>query len=55
MNKTAVFVLKMVAAGLALAACVCLVIGFWDEISAAVKRIGGKSEYDDYADEDLYT
>ena len=52
------FVLKIVGASLAVAGFVCLLIAYWDKLSACVASIGaackGKrehSEYDDYADE----
>lgn len=32
--KTARFVLKIVAASLALASAVCAIVGFWDKIAA---------------------
>ena len=38
MNKTARFVLKMVAAGLAFSAFVCLIVGSWSDIFEAVER-----------------
>lgn len=59
--KTARFVLKIVAAGLALAAAACCVIAFWDKIEEAffclknkVKKIecAHDSEFDDYVDWD---
>lgn len=60
--RAAQFVLKVVAAALALAAAVCCVIAFWDRIaggfSCAKERLGrtrcrcGVSEYDDYVDWD---
>lgn len=34
--KTARFVLKIVAAALALASAVCAIVGFWDKIAALV-------------------
>ena len=60
MNKTARMVMKIVGASLALAAFVCLLIGGWHDLavgySGMKKRVSKKfgSEYDDYADEDLY-
>ncbi len=60
--KVARFVLKVVAAALALAAAVCCVIAFWDKLAAvfdcARKKLCksgyccGGSEYDDYVDWD---
>lgn len=59
--KVARFVLKTVAAALALAALVCCVIAFWDKLAAALGcakdklcKVGGRcgSEYDDYVDWD---
>lgn len=53
--KLARFVLKIVGASLALAGFVCLIIGYWDKLTAphhfclCKKR---PSEYDDYADVD---
>lgn len=61
MSKTARMVMKIVGASLALAAFVCLLIGGWHDLSVGVcgmkERIRQKkhaSEYDDYADEELY-
>ena len=58
--KVARFVLKIVAAALAVAAAVCCVIAFWDKIEAACGCAKEKlcksgccgSEYDDYVDWD---
>ncbi len=58
--KVARFVLKIVAAALAVSAAVCCVIAFWDKIEAACGCAKEKlcksgccgSEYDDYADWD---
>lgn len=59
MNKTARFVLKLVAAGLAFSALVCLIVGSWSDVFEAIERhkacrVSKKSEYSDYADEELY-
>ena len=60
MNKTASMVLKIIGASLAFAAVVCLLIGGWHDLSVGCsrmkKRLARKfgSEYDDYADEELY-
>lgn len=58
MNKTARFVLKMVAAGLAFSALVCLIVGSWSDLFEAAERRKAarlsKSECSDYADEELY-
>ncbi len=58
MNKTARFVLKTVAAGLAFCAFVCLVVGSWSDLYEAVERRRAcrlsKRESVDYADEELY-
>lgn len=58
MNKTARFVLKTVAAGLAFCAFVCLVVGSWSDVyersSAAGPARLSKQESRDYADEELY-
>jgi len=60
MGKTARMVMKIVGASLALAAFVCLLIGGWHDLSVGFsgmkKRLSHKfgSEYDDYADEELY-
>ena len=60
MNKTASMVLKIIGASLAFAAVVCLLIGGWQDLSVGCsgmkKRLARKfgSEYDDYADEELY-
>lgn len=56
--KVARFILKLVAAGLALAAAACCVIAFWDKLEEAVDCARGKlrkggcggGEYNDYAD-----
>lgn len=59
--KVARFILKIVAAALAMAAAVCCVIAFWDKIEAAFGCAKEKlcksgwrrgSEYDDYVDWD---
>lgn len=53
--KLARFVLKIVGASLALAGLICMIIGYWDKITAphfgclCKKR---PSEFDDYADVD---
>ena len=60
MNKTASMVLKIIGASLAFAAVICLLIGGWHGLSVGYsgmkKRLARKfgSEYDDYADEELY-
>ncbi len=58
MNKTARFVLKLVAAGLAFSALVCLIVGSWSDVFEAVERRKAcrlsKKECSDYADEELY-
>ena len=58
MNKTARFVLKTVAAGLAFCAFVCLIVGSWSDLYEAWERRRtsrlSKSECSDYADEELY-
>lgn len=60
MNKTASMVLKIIGASLAFAAVICLLIGGWQDLSVGYsgmkKRLARKfgSEYDDYADEELY-
>ena len=60
MNKTASMVLKIIGASLAFAAVVCLLIGGWHDLAVGCsdikKRLTRKfgSEYDDYADEELY-
>ena len=60
MNKTASMVLKIIGASLAFAAVICLLIGGWHALSVGYsgmkKRLARKfgSEYDDYADEELY-
>lgn len=60
MNKTASMVLKIIGASLAFAAVICLLIGGWHYLSVGYsgmkKRLARKfgSEYDDYADEELY-
>ena len=53
-------VLKIIGASLAFAAVICLLIGGWHDLSVGYsgmkKRLARKlgSEYDDYADEELY-
>ena len=60
MSKTACMVMQIVGASLAFAAFVCLLIGGWHDIavgcSGMKKRLSRRfgSEYDDYADEELY-
>jgi hypothetical protein len=60
MGKTARMVMKIVGASLALAAVICLLIGGWHDLSVGFEglknRLSAKrgSEYDDYADEELY-
>ena len=61
MSKTARMVMKIIGASLALAAFVCLLIGGWHDLSVGgcgrKERLRQKkeaSEYDDYADEELY-
>ena len=60
MNKTASMVLKIIGASLAFAAVICLLIDGWHDLSVGYsgmkKRLARKfgSEYDDYADEELY-
>lgn len=57
------FVLKIVGAALAVAGFVCLLIAYWDKLTACCCALGEKckgkckcepSEYDDYEDELLY-
>lgn len=60
MSKTARMVMKIIGASLALAAFICLLIGGWHDLAVAgsgmKKRMRQRfgSEYDDYADEELY-
>ena len=60
MSKTASMVMKIIGASLAFAAFVCLLIGGWHDLSVCYcgmkKRLRERfsSEYDDYADEELY-
>lgn len=59
MNKTASMVLKIIGASLAFAAVICLLIGSWHDLSVGYSGMSGwpgnsASEYDDYADEELY-
>ena len=60
MSKTARMVMKIIGASLAFAAVVCLIIGGWHDMKVgfcgAKTRLKQKfgSEYDDYADEELY-
>ena len=51
--KTARFILKIIGASLALAASVCLVIAFWDRLTALLHNLL-KPECDDYDDDLLY-
>ena len=60
MNNTARFVMKIIAASLALAAVVCLLVGTWDDLAAGACKIKDRlnkkkqsSEFDDYADDEL--
>ena len=53
--KMARFVLRIVGASLTLAGFVCLIIGYWDKLTAphyCCLRKKRPSEYDDYADVD---
>ena len=58
MSKTARLVLKIVGASLAFAACVCLIIGGWHDLSVGYSGLRNSwsrkfsSEYDDYDDEE---
>ena len=60
MSKTASMIMKIIGASLAFAAFICLLIGGWHDLSVGCagmkKRMCQKhgSEYDDYADEELY-
>ena len=60
MSKTASMVMKIIGASLAFAAFVCLLIGGWHDLSVGCCGVKGRlrkrfsSEYDDYADEELY-
>ena len=61
MSKTSRMVMKIIGASLALAAFVCLLIGGWHDLSVGVCGLKARlrqkkqaSEYDDYADEELY-
>ena len=60
MSKTASMVMKIIGASLAFAAFVCLLIGGWHDLSVGAcgmkQRLKQRfhSEYDDYADEELY-
>lgn len=60
MSKTASMVMKIIGASLAFAAAVCLIIGGWHDLTVGFcgikNRLSRKygSEYDDYADEELY-
>ena len=59
MSKTASMVMKIIGASLAFAAVVCLLIGGWHDLSVGCcmrnrLRQRFSSEYDDYADEELY-
>ena len=62
MKKTVGFILKIVAAALAVAALVCAVAAFWDQIMDLIDTVADKveerrankcfqpAEYDDYDD-----
>ena len=58
MGKTARFVLKAVAAGLAFCALVCMIVGSWCDVFEALERrkalCQSKKECSDYADDELY-
>lgn len=61
MSSTARMVMKIVGASLGLAAFICLLIGGWHdlEVGAAGARESwnrrfGRSEYDDYEDDELF-
>ena len=60
MSKTASMVMKIIGASLAFAAFVCLLIGGWHDLSVGYCGVKNRlrkrfsSEYDDYADEELY-
>ena len=60
MNKTARMVMKIIGASLAFAACICLLIGGWHDLSVGYsgmkKRLGKRfsSEYDVYNEDELY-
>ena len=61
MSNTARMVMKIVGASLAFAAFVCLLIGGWHDLEVGASGMKsrwqqkfGSSEYDDYADEELY-
>ena len=60
MSKTAQMVLKIVAAGLAFAALVCLIIGSWQDMKNGCGCLRERlckrrcSEYEDYNDAELY-
>ena len=60
MSKTAQMVLKIVAAGLAFAALVCLIVGSWQDMAKGYGCLKERlkrhrsSEYDDYNDAELY-
>ena len=64
MKKTVGFILKIVAAAMAVAALVCAVAAFWDQIMDLIDTVADKveerrankcfqpAEYDDFADYD---
>ena len=60
MSRTASLVMKIIGASLAFAAVVCLLIGGWHDLSVGFRGMKSqfnqkfRSEYDDYADEELY-
>ena len=60
MSKTAQLGLKIVAAGLAFSALVCLIVGSWQDMAKGYGCLKERlkrhrsSEYDDYNDAELY-
>ena len=60
MDKTAKMILKIIGISMALAAVVCLLIGGWHDICVGLEGLKSRftrqdsSEYDDYADEELF-
>ena len=48
--KTARMILKIVGAGLSVAGLVCLVLGFWENLTALVPKKKRAAEFEDYAD-----
>lgn len=51
--KTARFVLKIVAGGLAVGACVCAIIAWWDKIADCLSAMAQKAQARKLQDEEF--